>query len=283
MEKQKLQAAIYIRVSTLEQAREGFSLSAQKKILTEYCRLHEYQIYNIYADEGISGKDIKHRPAMLRLLEDADQRKFDIILVWKLTRFSRHLSDLTGICEDLEKNNIYLVSYTEAFDSKTPAGRMLRGVLATVAQFEREVISENVIMGLEERASQGKRTCSGVLGYDLYEKDGLVINEKESKYVRFVFDTYLRTQNLIETSRLAEVAGYRGKKGKTPTPQSIRIILTRPLYAGYSKYKGSMYKGNHPQIIDIDTYNQVQEILKRRGGVTGRPCKNFSYLFIETN
>ena len=233
--------AIYIRVSTLDQAREGYSLAAQEKTLRDYCKAYHYEIYDLYADEGYSGKDIKHRDGMLRLLADAQERKFDIILVWKLTRFSRRLSDLTKICEDLEANDIYLVSYTEAFDSKTPAGRMLRGVLGTVAQFEREVISENVSLGMAERARQGKPTCSSVLGYD--------------------------------KSELARERGYKGKRGKPPTPYSVNVILTRPLYVGYNTFKGSIYKGDHPSIISIDKYNSVQKILKKQGKYTGRDRK----------
>lgn len=124
-----IKAAIYTRVSTTEQAREGYSLEAQEKVLREYCVLKKYQIIDIYSDEGISGKDITHRPEMNRLLADAKAQKFDIILVWKLTRFSRRLSDLTKTCEDLEKWNVYLVSYSESFDCSTPAGKMIRPLI----------------------------------------------------------------------------------------------------------------------------------------------------------
>ena len=273
MTAEKLRVAIYIRVSTLDQAREGYSLAAQEKTLREYCKLRRYEVYDLYADEGYSGKDIRHRDGMLRLLADAQERKFDIVLVWKLTRFSRRLSDLTRACEDLEANGIYLVSYTEAFDSKTPAGRMLRGVLGTVAQFEREVISENVILGMTERARQGKRTCTSVLGYDMSGSDTLIINEYEAGYVRFVFNTYLLTRNLIKTAEMARERGYRGKRGKAPTPYSVSVILTRPLYAGYNSFKGTVYKGGHPPIVSVGEFNRVQSILKRQGKFTGRGRK----------
>lgn len=273
MNANKLRVAIYIRVSTTDQAREGYSLAAQEKALRDYCKALKYDVVGLYADEGISGKDVKHRPAMLQLLQDADSGKFDIILVWKLTRFSRRLSDLTKICEELEENGVYLVSYTEAFDSKTPAGRMLRGVLGTVAQFEREVISENVTMGLTERARQGKRTCHEVLGYDLSGKDTFTINETEAEYVRYVYNTYLLTRNIIKTAKMASEKGYRGKRGRSPKPSSIHIILTRPLYAGYNSFKGYVYKGDHPPIIPVNTYNEVQKLLKRQGRATGRNRK----------
>ena len=88
--------AIYIRVSTLDQAREGYSLSAQRKALTRWAKEHGYEIIGYYADEGISGKDIKHRPDMQRLLEDVAASKVDIIIVWALSRFTRSVALLFG-------------------------------------------------------------------------------------------------------------------------------------------------------------------------------------------
>lgn len=266
-----IKAAIYTRVSTTEQAREGYSLEAQEKVLRDYCAFKKYQIVDIYSDEGISGKDIEHRPEMNRLLIDAKARKFNIILVWKLTRFSRKLSDLTKTCDDLEKWNVYLVSYSESFDCSTPAGKMIRNMLGTVAQFEREVIAENVRFGLDARAAKGKRTCSQVLGYDLKGKDSLRINENEAEYVKYVYNSYLTYKSISEVAKLCAEHGYKGKRGRSPTPQSILVILTRPLYCGYNSYCGKLYKGSHETIIDIETFNRVQALLRKQGKNIGRP------------
>lgn len=272
-EQDNTKVAIYTRVSTQEQATEGYSLEAQEKVLREYCALKKYQIVDVYSDEGISGKDIDHRPEMKRLLSDAEAQKFNIILVWKLTRFSRRLSDLTRACEDLEKWNVFLVSYSESFDCSTPAGKMIRNMLGTVAQFEREVIAENVKLGLNARAEKGKRTCSYVLGYNKDGKDSLIINEKESEYIKFVYDSYLMYKSLSEVARLCNKKGYKGKRGKSPSPQSILVLLTRPLYCGYNSYCGKIYKGKHESIIDVETFNKVQSLLKKQGKNTGRSRK----------
>lgn len=201
--KKDIIAAIYTRVSTRDQALEGYSLDAQERTLVEYCKARKWKIYKIYSDEGISAKDITHRPGMLSLLQDANERKFNVILVWKLTRFTRSLSDLSVTCERLDKLGIPLISYSEAFDSGTPAGRMMRSVLGTIAQFEREVISENVALGTMERARQGKRTCSYVLGYDVCGKDSLKINPVEAEYVNFVHDKYLERKSISEVTALS--------------------------------------------------------------------------------
>lgn len=271
MSKNIIKAAIYKRVSTTEQAREGYSLEAQEKVLKEYCKIKNYEIFDIYSDEGISGKDIEHRDGMKRLLVDAEQQRFQIILVWKLTRFTRKLSDLVKTCEDLEKWNVSLVSYSESFDCSTPAGKLIRNMLGTVAQFEREVIAENVKLGLNARAEKGKRTCNLVLGYDVDGKDSLKINEKEAIYIRFVYESYLVYKNLIQVAEVCRERGYKGKRGKSPTAQSILVILTRPLYCGYNSYCGKIYKGKHKEIIDIETFNKVQNLLRKQGRSTGRP------------
>lgn len=281
MKKQNDRVAIYIRVSTREQALEGYSLDAQERVLKEYCKTKNYVITNVYSDEGISAKDIKHRPGMLQLLDDSRKDMFDVVLVWKLTRFSRNMANLMSVCEDLDKRGISLVSYSEAFDSTTPAGRMVRSMLGTVAQFEREVISENVLLGMYERAKQGKRTCSEILGYDLDGKDSFSINPKEAEYVKFVFDTYLIYKNISQVAIEAREHGYRGKRGRVPSPAAIRVILTRPQYCGYNLFCGEIYKGNFTPIVSADQFNKVQSLLKKQGKISGRSRKKDYYIVKE--
>ena len=278
----QLRAVLYLRVSTREQAEEGYSLDAQERVLTEHCQRKKYNIVGIYRDEGISAKDIRHRPDMLRMLEDAKHDNFDVIVIWKLTRFSRNMADLMTVCADLDKRNIGLESITEAFDSATPAGRLMRSMLGSVAQFEREVIAENVALGLQERAEQGKRTCSEILGYDICGKDTFVINNKEAEYVRFAFKTYLERKNLTEVAELCRQRGYRGKRGKIPTAYTIQVILTRPQYCGYNPFRGNLYQGDYDPIISVDNYNRVQALLKRQGKLIGRHrYKAFAYIPIK--
>lgn len=278
---QKIIAAIYTRVSTREQAEEGYSLDAQERLLLDFCTAKRYAVYKIYSDEGISAKDISHRPGILQLLADAEEKKFNVILVWKLTRFSRNMANLMTTCEMLDKLGIALVSYSEAFDSGTPAGRMVRSMLGTVAQFEREVISENVKMGQLERAKQGKRTCSEILGYDLNGKDSFKINIKEAEYVNYAHDQYLLRKNISEVADQCRAAGYHGKRGKIPSPSAILVILTRPQYAGYNVFLGELYKGNYDSIRTVQQFNKVQRLLLRQGRLVGLPRKNKLYILPE--
>jgi Site-specific recombinases, DNA invertase Pin homologs len=261
----KTRAVIYLRVSTQTQAEEGFSLDAQERTLRQHCELKKYETVRVYTDAGISGKDIKHRPALRRLLEDSKSKEFDIILVWKITRFTRSLSDLCSTCDFLESKNIYLESYSEAFDSRTTTGRMMRGILGVIAQWERETIAENVCAGLKERAMQGNRTASVSLGYDIDKESGeFVVNVEESEIVKFVFESFLEFKNLSFVARLCKERGYVGKRGVILTPQSVAALLTRPLYAGWNTWKGQpISKGKHAPLVDVEVFNKVQRILSK--------------------
>ena len=270
MTKERKRAAIYIRVSTIDQAREGYSLEAQKKSLIKYCGDQGCVIVGIYVDEGISGKDVEHRPDMKRLLKDAEKGTFDIVLFWALSRFTRSVSDLYSTMEKFQEWDIDMVSYTEAFDTSSPMGRAMIGIIGVFAQLERELTSERVSAAMAERASQGKRTCSEILGYDLDGKDSFKINEKEAEYVRFCFTEYLMRKNLSEVAREARRRGYEGKRGKAPTAWSIQRILTRTQYCGFNTFLGEVYRGNYEPIIDVDTFNKASALLKRQGKTLGR-------------
>jgi site-specific DNA recombinase len=262
-----MKTALYIRVSTEEQAREGYSLAAQERTLTEHCEKLGHEIAGIYKDEGISAKDIQHRPALMQLLADAKQRKFELVLVWKLSRLTRSLRDLCGTIDDFGKYGVALVSYSEAFDVATPTGRMVTHVLGSVAQLEREMTSENVKLAALERAVQGKRTCSSVLGYDADGTDSLAVNEKEAEIIRFIFAEYLRCRNFKKVSRLCQDRGYHGKMGGQIHAGGVRKILTCPIYCGYNSLHGALYKGAHKAIIDSDVYNTVREIIEAQATV----------------
>ncbi len=258
-----MKVAIYTRVSTLDQAREGYSLAAQQKTLTEWCEARGYEIYGVYTDEGISGKDITHRPACQAMLNEAFEHKFDLILIWALSRFTRSVADLYDTWEKLLKCQVSIISCTEGFDTSTPTGRAMMGVIGVFAQMERELTAERVSFALAERASQGKRTCSDVLGYDPKGKDDLVINEEEAKVVRLIFKKFLEYQAYLPVAEVMNAMGYRGRRGKTFKAESVKKIVTRPIYNGYYRFKGNLYKGNFEPIIAETDWKHAQRIVQK--------------------
>ncbi len=261
---QETVVALYTRVSSMEQVK-GYSLDGQDYMLLSHCKIKNYSIYKIYTDQGISAKDMKHRPGLLEMLADAKKGFFKKIIVWKLSRFSRNMMDLVVVCNQLDRIGVTLESCSEAFDSTTPAGRFIRSMLGSVAQFEREIIGENVSLGLLERAKQGKRTCHSILGFDPVGKDSFVKNEKEAEYVEFCFWEYRTKRNIAEVTRLAKLKGYKGKRGKAPSSGAVYTILTRPEYAGYNVFNGEIYKGLYDPIIPPVNFNEVQDIIEQQG------------------
>lgn len=139
-----VRAAIYVRVSTEEQAEHGISIPAQKSRLISYCKTQGWEIYDFFIDSGYSGKNLE-RPAMQRLIEDARNRKFNTALVLKLDRLSRRQKDVLCLLEDIfEPNNIGFKSATESFDTTTPFGKAALGMMAVFTQLERETIIERI-------------------------------------------------------------------------------------------------------------------------------------------
>lgn len=262
--------AIYIRVSTLDQAENGYSLDMQEKTLRRWCDQNDAEVFKVYADRGISGKDMIHRPAMLELMDDAKDEKFDVVLFWALSRFTRSVGDLYNSLSVFQKHNISIFSYTESFDTSTPMGRAMVGIVGVFAQLERELTSERVAAAMKERAAQGKRTCHEVLGYDKVGSDTFMINESEAEYVKFCFTEYLEWKNLSIVAENARRRGFKGKRGREPSPWSVELILSRPVYCGYNLFNGELFKGMYESIIDVALFNQVQDILIERGKSVGR-------------
>lgn len=251
-----MNAVLYIRVSTLDQAREGYSLDAQRRSLSEWCTAHGYHILQIYEDAGISGKDIKHRPAMRTMLADVQERNISLVLVWSLSRLTRSVADLYDTWALLDRHSCGLVSYTEAFDTSTPTGRAMMGMLGVFAQMEREITAERVAASMRERAAQGGRTCSCVLGYDTVP-GGLIVNSSEAAAVKGIYREFERTGSLSETARWCQKHGITGKRGRKMDAYKVRVILTRPIYAGYYSYNDLRVRGDIEPIITVRQYNRV--------------------------
>lgn len=150
----KPKIAVYCRVSTEEQS-SGFSLDSQSEILQEYARKKGYEIYDLYIDDGYSGKDF-NRPEVQRLFRDLRQDKFEAVVVWKVDRISRSNRDvLTLIDLELKPRNKKLLISTCDIDSSTTNGYMFISLLGTFAEYERTIIIERVEMGMSKRAAKG--------------------------------------------------------------------------------------------------------------------------------
>ena len=256
--------AIYVRVSTTNQAEEGYSIDEQKDKLTSYCDIKDWNIYEIYTDGGFSGSNTE-RPALEQLIRDAERKKFDTVLVYKLDRLSRSQKDTLFLIEDIFiKNGIEFLSLQENFDTSTPFGKAMIGLLSVFAQLEREQIKERMQLGKLGRAKSGKSMMWGrtSYGYDYQKETGsLTINPAQSLVVKYIFERYLAGRSI---TKLRDDLNEKYPKEIGWNYRAVRGILSNPVYCGYNQYKGQLFPGEHESIISEDVYNRTQEELKIR-------------------
>lgn len=272
-----MQAALYVRVSTLEQVTDGYSIGVQKEKLSAYAAAQSYDITDIYSDEGFSGKDL-HRPAMERLLSDVKSGKINTVLVYKLDRLSRHVKDVLELVELFDKYSVSLYSLTEQLDVSSPFGRAALKMSATFSELERETIVERMQMGKDARARSGKYTCPGKapFGYKLdKERDRLEIIPEEAEAIRDMYAKY------IDGYTFRKLYSYCREKYPDirffSNSMCCKPVIERPLYAGYFYHNGELIKAtNYEPIISYDIYLQAQEAIKRN--TTKREHDNTPYL-----
>lgn len=253
--------AAYIRVSTDKQADKGYSLPEQEERIRAYCKSKDWDLVKVYTDGGFTGSNLD-RPALQQLIKDIDA--YDIVLVNKLDRLSRSQKDTLYLIQDVfAPHGCSFVSMQESFDTTTPIGIAMVGILSAFAQLERSQIKERMKMGKQGRAKKGL-WHGGVnipTGYDY--KDGQLIPNDESEQVKLIFDMYLKGEKIRDITRfLGE--HYTTRYTSWNYAGTVRRILANPVYIGMV----GDYKGQHEPIIDIDTFEKVQVMLneRKRGG-----------------
>lgn len=256
--------AIYVRVSTTSQAEEGYSIEEQIDKLESYCKIKDWTVYKVYTDGGFSGSNTE-RPALERLIKDADKKKFDTVLVYKLDRLSRSQKDTLFLIEDVFiKNGIEFLSLQENFDTSTPFGKAMIGLLSVFAQLEREQIKERMQLGKLGRAKAGKSMmwAKTSYGYDYHKDTGtMTINPVQSLAIKFIFESYLSGRSI---TKLRDDLNEKYPKEKPWNYRAVRGILGNPVYCGYNQFMGDIYKGNHEPIISKEDFDKTQEELKIR-------------------
>lgn len=242
-------AAIYIRVSTQDQAQHGFSLDAQQDALQNYARALGYEIYKLYKDEGKSAKDL-NRPEMINLLRDAEARKFQAIFIYKLDRFSRSLKDLILTIDKLKDWGIDFVSLQDKIETASASGKLMFQIIGAFAEFERNIIGDRTKFGMERKAKEGGFITKAPKGYKLLNKQ-LIIDEEEAKKVKQIFEEFLNSD--ISLTQLA-------KKNSISTA-GIKKLLLNTTYLGKVKFANKESQGQHEPIIEQDIFSKVQDKL----------------------
>ena len=256
--------ALYVRVSTTAQLEEGYSIEEQKAKLESYCDIKDWHIYKVYTDGGFSGSTTE-RPALEQLIKDAQSKLFDTVLVYKLDRLSRSQKDTLYLIEDIFlKNNIEFVSLLENFDTSTPFGRAVIGLLSVFAQLEREQIKERMQLGKLGRAKAGKSMMWAKTSYGYnYDKEtgSMTVNEYEALAVKEIFTSYLAGMSI---TKLRDKINGEYPKQPAWSYRTIRGILANPVYCGLNQYKGQTFQGTHKPIISLVDFEQTQRELAKR-------------------
>jgi len=243
----KSRVAIYSRVSTEEQAKEGISVDAQIDKCKSYCDARGWTVHKIYVDPGFSAGTLD-RPAMNELLQDADDQRFDIILVYKIDRFSRRLKDLIMVLEELKLKNINFTSVTEQIDTTSAMGEAFFQIIGVFAQLERGMVKERVKLAFDRKADLGEALYRPPYGYT-YLNRKLVPDPATSMNILEMFEMWI---NGIDYKIIAE-------KFKVSS-SSMYTIIKNPVYIGKIRYKGQIYEGKHKPLISEELWNKANNV-----------------------
>jgi site-specific DNA recombinase len=285
-----IRCAIYTRKSTEEGLQQEFnSLDAQREAGEAFIVSQKHEGWQVVAehfdDGGYTGGNME-RPALKRLLAAVESGSVDCVVVYKVDRLSRARMDFARIIELFDQNDVSFVSVTQQFNTTTSIGRLTLNILPSFAQFEREIISERTRDKMSAARRKGKWIGGHpVLGYDIDPKGGrLVVNPEEAEQVRTLFRLYLELGSLLPVLQEAASCGILTKHwttedgkirgGQRIAKGTLHYILTNGIYTGMVDHKGKLYPGEHDRIIDQNTWDRVQETLRRNGGDKGVSQRN---------
>ncbi|MDO5837960.1 MAG: recombinase family protein [Methanomassiliicoccales archaeon] len=269
----RIRAALYARVSTEEQADQGYSLAAQLQMLRDFCEVFEMDIAGEYVDDGYSGTNTR-RPAYRRMFSPDERQRWDALVVIKMDRIHRNSKNFMLMIEDLSKNGQSFFSTTERIDTTTAVGRFAMDVIQRIAQLESEQIGERTKFGMIQKAEQK----DGIMGfqppYGYSIADGELISIPEEQIVvKRIFGSYLENSTLDEIASELNSSFIRTRNGNQWNKYNLRNILHNPVYAGYMHWEEHLI-GHHADCpVSIDEYNQVQRLMasKTRGSKKNLP------------
>lgn len=263
MEENK-EVAIYGRVSTNDQAEKGFSLDAQVSRLKSYCESRNWNVFDVYVDNGFSGRNV-HRPKYKEMMKNIDG--WDVILVIKMDRIHRNSKNFMSMMEVLESKGKDFVSMTESLDTSTAMGRFVMDIIQRIAQLESEQIGERVFMGMEQKAISGNCRNGGRIPLGYVKHDGkYIIDELERKVVEQVFSMYISGMSCKRIADYLNSVDVSTKYDAVWRSQTVITILKNPFYCGYYHWNGYVSRGIHKKIVTKKLFLKVQSIIKSRKG-----------------
>ena len=220
-----MKAIGYTRVSTEQQADGGVSLDAQKKKIEAMATVRGADLVEIIVDAGASGKNLK-RSGAERLLDMVNRKEIDAVIILKLDRLTRSVKDLAELLEVFDKRGVSLISVEESLDTGTAAGRLVLNVMASVSQWEREVIGERTSSALQHKKSQGERVGTVPFGYRL-DADGVhfVADAQEQAIFSRIIELRKSGLSLRAISEELNLSGFQTRSGSEWKHQYVAGLL----------------------------------------------------------
>lgn len=254
----QVNCAIYTRVSTDNQAEKNFNSceSQELKIMSFIDSQENLNIFKSYSDPGFTGANLE-RPGLQEMLFDIKNNKVNLVISYKIDRLTRSPKDFYNLVETFEQYGVDFISVTERFDTSTPSGRLLRNIMLTFAQFERELTSERTKDKLLQRAQKGLWNGGNLpFGYKSVDKH-LVLDKQQSEIVKEIFNIYLETGSISAIHK-------RINSSTNLSKNQITYVLKNPVYTGKIKYSGEIYEGAHQSIVSEDLFNKVQPMFSKK-------------------
>ena len=286
MNEERKVAGIYIRVSTEDQVREGFSLGEQEEKLKQLCKYKDYKIYKVYKDAGISAKNMSGRPAFQQMLEDMRAGKINYIVAYKLDRVTRSVRDLEVLISELEEHHCYLVCDRDDVNTSTANGRFFVRMLTVLSQLEIEIVSERTKFGLTGAIKSGHIPGTCPLGYKRNESKKMVIDETTKDVIIRIFNLYLQGKSYQTIANiLNEEKVLEPKKWDDST---IEKIINNKIYVGdYERFKRvAKEQGKEPVIYPnvvepIITRAMFEDVQIKKEKNQRAYCRDRVYIFMQ--
>ena len=278
-------AGIYIRVSTEDQAREGFSLGEQEEKLRQLCKYKGFEIFKVYKDAGISAKDMKNRPAFQTMLEDMKNGLINYIVAYKLDRVTRSVRDLEVLISTLEKYHCYLICDRDDVNTSTANGRFFVRMLTVLSQLEIEIVSERTKFGLNGAIKAGHIPGKCPLGYYRAQDKTLKIDNATKDIVVRIFEMYLEGKSYQTIANILNKEKVLYPEVKHWIDSSINRIINNKIYMGdYERYKydndreTELFMDVVPPIITRAMWEEVQ---KQKETNQRAYCRDRVYIFFQ--
>ena len=278
-------AGIYIRVSTEDQAREGFSLGEQEEKLRQLCKYKDFEIYKVYKDAGISAKNMKDRPAFQEMLEDMKAGKLNYIVAYKLDRVTRSVRDLEVLITTLEDYHCFLICDRDDVNTSTANGRFFVRMLTVLSQLEIEIVSERTKFGLNGAIKSGHIPGKCPFGYYRDTDKTLKINNSTKDLVIRIFEMYLEGKSYQAIANILNSEKITSPTKKKWCDSTIDRIINNKIYIGdYERYRldnskeTEVFMNVAPAIITRAMWEEVQ---KQKEKNQRSYCRNRVYIFFQ--